>query len=75
MSNQLIAQELVVSAGDNLILTLPENEVELKAFVVSALPAGKGLVFLCDTRGQVAGLLFTSLCWLFTAQVHLNNTV
>uniref|UniRef100_A0A8C0TQR4 KIAA0319 n=1 Tax=Canis lupus familiaris TaxID=9615 RepID=A0A8C0TQR4_CANLF len=33
------AQELVVSAGDNLILTLPENEVELKAFVVSALPA------------------------------------
>ncbi|CAD7673803.1 unnamed protein product [Nyctereutes procyonoides] len=34
-----VSQELVVSAGDNLILTLPENEVELKAFVVSALPA------------------------------------
>ncbi|XP_004693377.1 PREDICTED: dyslexia-associated protein KIAA0319 homolog isoform X1 [Condylura cristata] len=31
-------KELLVSAGDNLIITLPENEVELKAFVVPAPP-------------------------------------
>ncbi|XP_008578808.1 PREDICTED: dyslexia-associated protein KIAA0319 homolog [Galeopterus variegatus] len=31
--------ELTVSAGDNLIITLPNNEVELKAFVVPAPPA------------------------------------
>ncbi|KAM9234604.1 LOW QUALITY PROTEIN: dyslexia-associated protein KIAA0319 homolog [Dugong dugon] len=29
-------KELMVSAGDNLIITLPKNEVELKAFVVPA---------------------------------------
>ncbi|XP_060045280.1 dyslexia-associated protein KIAA0319 homolog [Erinaceus europaeus] len=32
-------KELTVSAGDNLIITLPENEVELTAFVVPAPPA------------------------------------
>uniref|UniRef100_A0A8C9BH59 KIAA0319 n=1 Tax=Phocoena sinus TaxID=42100 RepID=A0A8C9BH59_PHOSS len=32
-------KELTVSAGDNLIITLPENEVELKASVVPAPPA------------------------------------
>ncbi|KAL4837924.1 hypothetical protein H8958_015548 [Nasalis larvatus] len=32
-------KELMVSAGDNLIITLPDNEVELKAFVVPAPPA------------------------------------
>ncbi|XP_037374831.1 dyslexia-associated protein KIAA0319 homolog isoform X2 [Talpa occidentalis] len=32
-------KKLLVSAGDNLIITLPENEVELKAFVVPAPPA------------------------------------
>ncbi|XP_023977758.1 dyslexia-associated protein KIAA0319 homolog [Physeter macrocephalus] len=32
-------KELMVSAGDNLIITLPENEVELKASVVPAPPA------------------------------------
>ncbi|XP_073938875.1 dyslexia-associated protein KIAA0319 homolog isoform X2 [Castor canadensis] len=31
--------ELIVSAGDNLMITLPNNEVELKAFVVPAPPA------------------------------------
>ncbi|XP_032318478.1 dyslexia-associated protein KIAA0319 homolog isoform X1 [Camelus ferus] len=33
-------KELMVSAGENLIVTSPENEVELKAFVVPAPPAG-----------------------------------
>uniref|UniRef100_A0A4X1VLE8 KIAA0319 n=1 Tax=Sus scrofa TaxID=9823 RepID=A0A4X1VLE8_PIG len=32
-------KELMVSAGDNLIITLPENEVELKASVVPVPPA------------------------------------
>uniref|UniRef100_A0A8C3WE71 KIAA0319 n=1 Tax=Catagonus wagneri TaxID=51154 RepID=A0A8C3WE71_9CETA len=32
-------KELTVSAGDNLIITLPENEVELKASVVPVSPA------------------------------------
>ncbi|KAL4666332.1 hypothetical protein H8957_011759 [Semnopithecus entellus] len=32
-------KELMVSAGDNLIITLPDNDVELKAFVVPAPPA------------------------------------
>ncbi|XP_012494105.1 PREDICTED: dyslexia-associated protein KIAA0319 homolog isoform X2 [Propithecus coquereli] len=32
-------KELTVSAGDNLIITLPNNEVELKAFVVPPPPA------------------------------------
>ncbi|XP_060020243.1 dyslexia-associated protein KIAA0319 homolog isoform X3 [Lagenorhynchus albirostris] len=32
-------KELTVSAGDNLIITLPENAVELKASVVPAPPA------------------------------------
>ncbi|KAG8520367.1 Dyslexia-associated protein, partial [Galemys pyrenaicus] len=32
-------KELMVSAGENLIITLPENEVKLKAFVVPAPPA------------------------------------
>nr|XP_025746821.1 dyslexia-associated protein KIAA0319 homolog [Callorhinus ursinus] len=30
---------LTVSAGENLVMTLPENQVELKAFVVRAPPA------------------------------------
>lgn len=38
----------MVSAGDNLTITLPENEVELKAFVVPAPPAGENMTFLCD---------------------------
>ena len=38
----------MVSAGDNLIITLPENEVELKASVVPAPPAGESLTFLWD---------------------------
>nr|XP_023411463.1 dyslexia-associated protein KIAA0319 homolog [Loxodonta africana] len=29
-------EELLVSAGDNLVITLPTNEVELKAFVIPA---------------------------------------
>ncbi|XP_058411141.1 dyslexia-associated protein KIAA0319 homolog isoform X5 [Diceros bicornis minor] len=32
-------KELMVSAGDNLVITLPKTEVELKAFVVPAPPA------------------------------------
>lgn len=37
----------MVSAGDKLI-TSPQNEVEMKAFVVLALPVGESLTFLCD---------------------------
>ncbi|XP_014644200.1 PREDICTED: dyslexia-associated protein KIAA0319 homolog [Ceratotherium simum simum] len=32
-------KELLVSAGDNLVITLPKTEIELKAFVVPAPPA------------------------------------
>ncbi|XP_078224315.1 dyslexia-associated protein KIAA0319 homolog isoform X6 [Callithrix jacchus] len=32
-------KELTVSAGDNLIITFPDNQVELKAFVAPAPPA------------------------------------
>jgi hypothetical protein len=39
-----------VSAGDNLVLTLPDREAELKASVEPAPPAGESLVFLCDSE-------------------------
>ena len=64
----------LVSTGDNLI-TLPENEVELKAFVVPAPPAGEGLTFLGEPRGPLAGLLLTGLYRYFTAGIHFHNTV
>lgn len=38
----------MVSAGDNLIITLPENEVELKASVVPVPPAGENWTLLWD---------------------------
>lgn len=34
LSSSDTVKELVVSAGDNLQVTLPKNEVELNAFVV-----------------------------------------
>ncbi|XP_072532343.1 dyslexia-associated protein KIAA0319-like protein isoform X1 [Salminus brasiliensis] len=38
-------RELVVSAGNNVEVTLPRNEVELNAFVVPAPPSGTTYVF------------------------------
>lgn len=34
-----------MSAGDNLVITLPDSEAELKASVEPAPPAGKSLTF------------------------------
>lgn len=34
-------KELVVSAGDNIQVMLPKNEVELNAFVVPPPPTGE----------------------------------
>jgi len=41
-----------VSAGDNLVLTLPNGEAELKASVEPAPPAGESLVFLVTQTGR-----------------------
>lgn len=38
-------KELIVSAGENVEVTLPRNEVELNAFVVPAQPSGTTYVF------------------------------
>lgn len=38
-------KELIVSAGENVEVTLPRNEVELNAFVVQAPPLGTTYVF------------------------------
>uniref|UniRef100_A0A8B9LFQ5 PKD domain-containing protein n=1 Tax=Astyanax mexicanus TaxID=7994 RepID=A0A8B9LFQ5_ASTMX len=38
-------KELIVSAGENVEVTLPRNEVELNAFVVPAPPLGTAYVF------------------------------
>lgn len=46
ISNSLSVKELTVSAGENRVVTLPNNEVELKAFVVPTPPAGEGLTLL-----------------------------
>lgn len=56
VSNQLLVKQLLVSAGDNLLITFPENGLELKAFVVPSPPAGESVTFLCDPRGPLAGL-------------------
>lgn len=47
-----------MSAGPNLVVTLPEDAVELKAVVVPAPPAGESVTSLRDARGRAAGLLF-----------------
>uniref|UniRef100_A0A671LLA9 Dyslexia-associated protein KIAA0319-like protein n=1 Tax=Sinocyclocheilus anshuiensis TaxID=1608454 RepID=A0A671LLA9_9TELE len=41
----LAVRELVVSAGKNVEVTLPRNEVELNAFVVPAPPSGANYAF------------------------------
>uniref|UniRef100_A0A8C1RQ22 Si:ch211-193k19.1 n=1 Tax=Cyprinus carpio TaxID=7962 RepID=A0A8C1RQ22_CYPCA len=41
----LTVRELVVSAGNNVEVTLPRNEVELNAFVVPAPPTGANYAF------------------------------
>ena len=38
----------MVSAGENIVITSPADEVELKASVVPAPPAGESLTFLWD---------------------------
>ena len=38
----------MVSAGENLVITSPADEVELKASVVPAPPAGESVAFLWD---------------------------
>ncbi|XP_032717659.1 dyslexia-associated protein KIAA0319 homolog [Lontra canadensis] len=48
-------KELLVWAGENRIVTLPEREVELKASVVPAPPAGESLPPLSDSGGRAAG--------------------
>lgn len=55
ISNQLVVEALTVSAGENLVMTLPENQVDLKALVVRAPPAGESLTSLRDSRGRWAG--------------------
>lgn len=71
VSNQLLVKELAVSAGDNLVITLPDSETELKASVEPAPPAGESLTFLGNsgTGGtqvfsprspQIIGLMYPS---------------
>ncbi|XP_016352424.1 dyslexia-associated protein KIAA0319-like protein isoform X3 [Sinocyclocheilus anshuiensis] len=43
--NNITVRELVVSAGHNVEVTLPRNEVELNAFVVPAPPSGANYAF------------------------------
>lgn len=42
--NLYAVKELLVSAGDNLQVTLPENEVELHAYVVTPTLPGEFLI-------------------------------
>lgn len=44
-----------MSAGDNLVLTLPDGDADLKASVEPAPPAGESLVFLGDSETGRAG--------------------
>ena len=50
----------MVSAGENLVITSPADEVELKASVVPAPPAGESLTFLWD---QWASLVAQTVVW------------
>lgn len=51
-------RELVVSAGENVEVTLPHNEVELNAFVVPPPPNGKIKMPACLCFLQVEKHLF-----------------
>lgn len=44
-----------MSAGDNLVLTLPDREADLKASVEPAPPAGESLAFVGDSETGSAG--------------------
>lgn len=57
VSIELLVKVLAVSAGDNLLLSLPDGEAELKASVEPAPPAGRSLVFLGDSEIGRAGPL------------------
>ena len=50
----------MVSAGENIVITSPADEVELKASVVPAPPAGESLTFLWD---QWAFLVTQTVVW------------
>lgn len=45
-----------MSAGDNLVITLPDSEAELKVSVEPAPPAGKSLTFLGDWASGRTGV-------------------
>lgn len=45
-----------MSAGDNLVITLPDSEAELKASVEPAPSAGKSLTFLGDWASGRTGV-------------------
>ena len=50
----------MVSAGENRVITSPEDEVELKASVVPVPPAGEALTFLWD---HWASLVAQTVVW------------
>ena len=50
----------MVSAGQNLVITSPADEVELKASVVPAPPAGESVTFLWD---QWVSLVAQTVVW------------
>ena len=49
-----------MSAGDNLVITLPDSEAELKASVAPAPSAGKSLTFLGDWTSGRTGVFSPS---------------
>ena len=59
-SNKLSVKQLMVSAGENIVITSPADEVELKASVVPAPPAGESLTFLWD---HCAFLVTQTVVW------------
>lgn len=61
-------RELVVSAGENVEVTLPRNGVELNAFVVPTPPDGKSKTaawfYLCRWKKDVLSLCLTVSTYL-----------
>lgn len=57
------ARELVVSAGNNVEVTLPSSEVELNAFVVPAPPSGN--IATCIALICLNHLLFRSIVYTY----------
>lgn len=63
-----------MSAGQNVVVTLPEDAVELKAFVVPAPPAGESVTSLRDARAGPRGCSSRALPGLPAARIHFRNT-